>query len=90
MKDPFKSRAVPVHGPSGDLVPVVPDDAVDLPFIGIALYAGSSGTVVFEPPMGDAPRTIPVVTGQTIPCGVTRVHATGTTAEVHVFRAFEF
>lgn len=90
MKNPFTSRAVPVNGPAGDLVPVVPSDTVDLPFIGISLFVTTSGTVVFETPLGDAPRTISVATGQIIPCGVTRVHATGTTAEVHVFRAFEF
>jgi hypothetical protein len=90
MKNPFEARVVPVHGPAADLVPAVPSDTEDLPFIGIAFLAATSGTVVFDTPMGDAPRTIPVTASQLIPCGVTRVYATGTTAEVHVLRAYQF
>ncbi|SET86804.1 spike base protein, RCAP_Rcc01079 family [Oceanicella actignis] len=80
MANPFSGRAVPLAGPATDIVPVTPDDAVDLPDAAIALFVTVGGDVVIDTVRGGGPRTVTVADQTLLPVGVTRVRATGTTA----------
>ena len=80
MANPFNGRAVPIGGPATDIVPVVPNDSVDLADAAVALFISFGGDVVIETVRGSAPRTVTVGDQTLLPVGVTRVHATGTTA----------
>ncbi|MEO0682352.1 MAG: hypothetical protein AAF192_18275 [Pseudomonadota bacterium] len=80
MANPFSGRAVPIGGPATDIVPVVADDATDLPHAALALFVETGGAVTFDTVSSDAPRTVTVADQTLLPVGVRRVHATGTTA----------
>ena len=84
MGNPFAGR-VGMSGPANDIRPVTPDDGVDLPEIGVALYVTVGGAVAFVTESGAA-RTVTLLDGAILPVGVRRVKATGTTATgIHVF-----
>ncbi len=79
MTNPFSSRLVPLNGPARDIVPVTPDDAVDLPKVAVSLYVEGAGSVAFVTEAGET-RTVTVPDFMLLPVGVRRVMATGTTA----------
>lgn len=65
-----------------DLVPVTPNDNADLAESGRAIRCrpdGAAGTVRFNNNAG-VTRNTAIAAGETILVGVTRIHATGTTA----------
>lgn len=80
MTNPYGGRAAPLSGPATDLLPVTPDDALDLPQAALALYVETGGTVVLDTLSGDAPRSVTVGDRALLPVAVRRVRATGTTA----------
>jgi hypothetical protein len=85
MTNPFQNRAASLNGPALDIQPVTPNDAVDLPQIGVSLYVETGGTVAFETVAGQA-RTVAVGDLSVLPVGVQKVMSTGTTASgIHVF-----
>lgn len=77
--NPFKNRAHALSGPATDALPVIPDDANDLPHVAIGLYVETGGTVSMITAAGET-RQIAVVEFSILPVGVRRVLATGTTA----------
>lgn len=79
MANPFALRRPDLAGPATDIVPVTPSNTVDLVDFALALYVEVAGVVVFDTIKG-ATRTVNVPANFTIPCGVKRVRATGTTA----------
>ena len=78
--NPFANRARSMQGPATDALPVTPDDTNDLPMVSIALYVETGGTVVVDSVAGET-RTITLADFSILPVGITRVRATGTTAE---------
>lgn len=79
MTNPFANRSLSLDGPATDIVPVIPDDAADLPDVAVALYVEAGGTVVIDSVAGGT-RTVAVADFAILPVGVRRVRATGTTA----------
>ena len=80
MTNPFSGRVAAIGGPATDIVPVTPNDAIDLPDVAIALYVETGGTVVLDSVNGGGARWVVVPDGMILPVGVRRVRATGTTA----------
>ncbi len=79
MANPFNTRASALSGPATDIVPVTPDDLVDLADVAIALYVETAGTISLVTADGGA-RVVQVADNSILPVGVRRVNATGTTA----------
>lgn len=79
MTNPFQNRTASLSGPATDIMPVVPDDANDLPEVAVALYVETGGTVSIVSVRGMS-RTVSVADNSILPVGVRRVNATGTTA----------
>lgn len=77
--NPFKNRSPSLAGPALDIVPVVPSDSASLTSVAVSLYVKGGGQIVVTTVLGNV-RTIPVTDNYILPVGVTRVHATGTTA----------
>lgn len=85
MTNPFSGRALALHGPALDIVPVTPDDATDLADVATALYVETGGAVRILTAAG-AERTVSVADMSILPVGTARVFATGTTAAgIHAF-----
>ena len=78
--NPFKNRAHALSGPATDALPVIPDDANDLPHVAIGLYVVTGGTVSMITAAGET-REIDVADFSILPVGTRRVRATGTTAQ---------
>jgi hypothetical protein len=83
MNNPFvspSSARSPIYaGIASDAVPVIPSDSVDLPQAASGLYIEAAGAVAFITASGVA-RTVNVPAFFVLPCGVSRVLASGTTA----------
>ena len=79
MNNPFENRTSPLSGPATDILPVVPDDVVDLAEVAIALYVETGGQISFLTARGGV-RNVTVADQSILPVGVRRVNATGTTA----------
>lgn len=77
--NPFENRIQALSGPASDALPVIPDDADDLPHVAIGLYVETGGTVSIQTVTG-ATRSIAVADFSVLPIGVRRVNATGTSA----------
>ncbi|WP_420585448.1 spike base protein, RCAP_Rcc01079 family [Ruegeria sp.] len=77
--NPFTNRVSNLSGPARDIAPVTPSDATDLPDVAIGLFVESGGALVITTVRGET-RTVQVADFSILPVGVTRVHATGTTA----------
>ncbi|MEM5478109.1 hypothetical protein [Pacificibacter sp. AS14] len=85
MTNPFENRVPNLSGPALDILPVTPDDIIDLADVAVALYIETAGTVTFVSAR-DATRTVEVTDFAILPVGVKRVLATGTTATgIHAF-----
>lgn len=81
MSNPFEKVSLGPAGPATDLLPVTPDDGVDLPVVASALYAEAGGTVVIDTLHGA--RTVALADYSYVLVAVRRVRATGTTATGH-------
>lgn len=79
MSDPFKNRALSLHGPAVDIVPVSPSDTTDLPITATSLFVETGGSLGLVTVAGLS-RTVMVADQTLLPVGVRRVLATGTTA----------
>lgn len=79
MSNPFANRAPSLSGPAMDIVPVTPNDVVDLDEVAVALYVETGGNITFTTVQGNT-RTVSVSDFAILPVGARRVLATGTTA----------
>lgn len=79
MFDPFADRAHSLSGPATDILPVTPNDGVDLARVALALYAEVAGTISFVTAAGQT-RSVAVAANSILPVGARRVRSTGTTA----------
>jgi len=79
LTNPFQNRTSSLSGPATDILPVTPDDAIDLPTVAIALYVETGGILSIETAAKGA-RTVSVASNSILPVGTRRVNATGTTA----------
>jgi hypothetical protein len=82
----FEKREAPIGGSARDLVPVTPHDTNDLDEVAVALLITTGGTITFISERGVTRGPITVEDKTTLPVGVRRVLATGTTATgIHAF-----
>lgn len=79
MTNPFENRVSSLSGPARDLLPVTPNDSVDLAEVAVGLYVETGGTLSIVTVAGGT-RSVSVPDFSVLPVGVTRVRATGTTA----------
>lgn len=79
MSNPFENRMPSLSGPALDIVPVTPNDSVDLDDVAVALYIETGGTISFVTVSGTT-RSVSVSDFAILPVGTRRVLATGTTA----------
>ena len=79
MTNPFENRTSSLSGPATDIIPVTPDDIVDMPDVAIALYVETGGSLSLATVRGGT-RSVTVANNSILPVGVRRVNATGTTA----------
>ena len=79
MSNPFDGRALALSGPATDIRPVTPSDSTDFETVALALYTETGGVVSLVTEAG-ASRSVTVADFSTLPLGVRRVNATGTTA----------
>lgn len=79
--NPFEYSADSVSSPARNCVPVVPNDASDLPLVTKALYVGTGGNIVLRSVDATADVTLAnVPSGSVLPIRVRAIRATGTTA----------
>lgn len=82
MSNPWTSSGGNLTGLARDILPITPSDISDIApntvAVGI-LCVGGSGNVSFVTAAGTT-RTVPMVTGDILPVGASRVLETGTTA----------
>ncbi|WP_170761176.1 spike base protein, RCAP_Rcc01079 family [Ruegeria lacuscaerulensis] len=77
--NPFTNRVSSLSGPASDIVPVTPSDTADLADVAIGLYVEAGGTLVVTTVRGDT-RSVEVADFSILPVGISRVHASGTSA----------
>jgi hypothetical protein len=79
---PFTSRNTLLAGIGRDVLPVTPSDSADIVPGSVAMgiiCKGDAGDVAFVTAAG-VQRTYPIEAGETLPVGIARILATGTTA----------
>ncbi|WP_431321110.1 spike base protein, RCAP_Rcc01079 family [Rhizobium sp. YTU87027] len=81
MSDRFASHAPSLTGPASAGFAVLPNDNLDLVEITRALYVGIGGELVVTMASGQTLTFASVSDGSMLPLRISRVHATGTTAE---------
>ena len=81
MTNPFAAHLSALSGPARDIVPIVPDDNVELPHVAVSLYVEAGGTIRFEAVAGGE-RTLDAASFSLLPVGVRKVFATGTDVAV--------
>lgn len=79
-EDKFDDYQRGVSAPASDAFAITPDDAGDLIYVTRALYVGTAGDVSVVMRDGGTVVFTNVNGGTTLPCCVSRVMATGTTA----------
>ncbi len=79
MNNPFENRTSSLSGPATDLLPVTPDDLIDLSEVAVALYVETGGQISLVTARNGI-RNISVADNSILPVGTRRVNATGTTA----------
>lgn len=85
MSNPFSGRAPSLNGPVNDIVPVTPNDGVDLADVAVAIYVETGGTLTVTTE-AEQIRTVTLSDNAILPVGVRRVFATGTSASgIHAF-----
>ena len=80
MKDDFESYTTSLTSPARDAEAIVPNDAVDLPFVTRGIYVGSAGSLQVQMAGGQTVTFENVLAGVIYPLRVSRVMAVGTTA----------
>lgn len=78
--DPFKHHQRGASAPATDAFAVTPDDGSDLPIMARALYVGGAGDVRLHTAYGNSVLFRALPAGTVLPCAVSRVLATDTTA----------
>ncbi len=79
MTNPFANRVPPLSGPATDIVPVTPDDAIEMDDVALALYVETGGSLSFITLHGET-RVVQVTDHMILPVACRRVNVTGTTA----------
>jgi hypothetical protein len=79
MADRFENHTPGLESPAAFLLPVIPDDANDLPMTSRALNVAQSGLVQITT-TGGTVASVYIAAGTAFPVRATRVWATGTTA----------
>lgn len=79
MPNPFENRIPPLNGPVTDMMPVTPNDAIDMIHVAVGIYVETGGMLSILTHAGEV-RTVRVADFSMLPVGVRRVRATGTTA----------
>jgi len=82
MSNPFTSSGGNLSGFAADMIPITPNNDADIAAGTVALAIickGAAGNVVVVTAKGNE-RTYPIAAGETLPVGISRVKATGTTA----------
>ena len=79
LNNPFENRTSSLTRPATDIIPVTPDDAIDISEVAIALYVETGGQISFVTARNNA-RNVVVADNSILPVGTRRVNATGTTA----------
>ncbi|MFN4130116.1 MAG: hypothetical protein ACK4GC_09910 [Paracoccaceae bacterium] len=79
MTNPFQSRSADLGGPATDILPVTPNDSVDLVHVALALYVERGGVISFVTERSQS-RVVEVADYTILPVATRRVNATGTTA----------
>lgn len=69
-----------LNAPAADAFAITPDDGNDLPQAARAIYVGASGDLEVVTLGGTTVLFAGLSAGTTLPCSVSRVHATNTTA----------
>lgn len=80
MKDDFESYSSSLTSPARDAAAIVPNDAVDLPFVTRGIYVGSAGSLQVRMAGGQIVTFENVLPGVVYPLRAARVLASGTTA----------
>jgi hypothetical protein len=80
MKDDFESYTTSLTSPARDAEAIVPNDAVDLPFVTRGIYVGSVGSLQIQMVGGQTVTFENVLPGVVYPLRAARVIAAGTTA----------
>lgn len=81
MSDRFASHGPSLTGPASAGFAIIPNDSLDLVEITRAVYIGIGGDLVVTVASGQALTFASVPDGSVLPLRISRVHATGTTAE---------
>lgn len=81
MPDRYKNRAESLEGPAAHAFSVVPNDTAPLPEVTRALYVGGDGNVSVELLSGAVVTLAAVQAGTLLPLRISKVRATGTTAD---------
>jgi hypothetical protein len=79
MSDRFENHTPGLESPAAFLLPVIPDDATDLPVTSRALNVTQSGRVQLTT-SGGSVASVYIAAGTAFPVRATRVWASGTTA----------
>lgn len=79
MKNPFANRIPPLSGPATDIIPVTPDDSVEMAHVALALYVETGGALSLVTLHGHS-RQVQVTDHAILPVACRQVNATGTTA----------
>ncbi len=80
MKDDFENYTSGLTSPARDAEVIVPNDAIDLPFVTRGIYVGSVGSLQVQMAGGQIVTFENVLAGVVYPLRAARVMATGTTA----------
>jgi len=81
MSDRFASHAPSLTGPASGGFAIVPNDNLDIAEITRALYVGVGGELVVTMASGQTLTFAFVPDASLLPLRVSRIHASGTTAE---------
>ena len=79
MLDPLANRSPSVLGPATDMLPVAPDDGIDLSEVAMALFVETGGILRFVTHRGET-REVTLEDQALLPVAARRVLETGTTA----------
>jgi len=78
--DKFSDYPTSLTAPARDAAAIVPNDAVDLPFLPRAIYVGQTGTIVARVATGGTVTFLNAQSGSFLPVRAAGINATGTTA----------
>lgn len=79
-QDSYRSYDRGLNAPAADAFAITPDDGADLAVVARAIYVGGPGNLEVVTLAGTTVLFAGLVAGSTLPCSVSRVRATNTTA----------